>query len=433
MSPSLEPGVVLTPPALARRLVDSLPPSAADRVLDPACGEGALLLAALEARGNDPSFARSALFGFELDATRAERAREVLRAAAGLPAGTELDQHIVTGDALELPWPDATDVLANPPWVSFSGRQAIARPKSASSLGGWPSMHGLFLERIAQHVHTQQSSAAILLPSPVGFSPSYAPLRKRVEELAHLAAPVIELGEDAFAGVTEPSMLLTLVAGSATNGSSATWIESGTNEQLERFAHFPRLPRGTFADPGVHTGNSASELISESPAPGHIPIRRGRDLRAFELDAPQLYLRTDLEPTGERRFRLGKLDRFEEFPVLLRQTAKRPIAALHEPVHAFRNSLLGMRRVDGLEPAFCVAVLNSETIAEFHRTAQRDAQQKNFPQVKVGHLEALPFPIAHRDEARAEHDAIVELVHSVHCADETLEIEARVQELFSSR
>ena len=97
----------------------------------------------------------------------------------------------------------------------------------------------------------------------------------------------------------------------------------------------------------------------------------------------------------------------QAFPVLLRQTADRPIAALHTEPTYFRNSLLAARTVEGLEPRFVVAVLNSTALASWHRGAHRDARQRTFPQVKVGHLIAAPFPIAHRRENPPLHDALV--------------------------
>ncbi len=427
MSRSRHAGVVFTPHKIAISLADSLPEPRSGAILDPACGEGALLLAALEARGGDPEFAKTSLFGIEIDPEKAILTRKRLASAAGLPAGTSLDDHIRVADSLDpaLEWPAGTSILANPPWLSFSGRQAasldIDAARSFASLeeGGWPSLHGAFLERIAQHVAREGTSAAVLLPAPVAFQPSYAGLRQAVEKLVRLAEAPIELGEDVFPGITESTIVVRLEARATPQATGAPWLASdpADRELLAHLAEYPRLPERSFADPGVHTGNAASELIFDEPARNRVGVRRGRDLFAYDLREPATFLRTDLEPTAELRFRAGPLARYAEFPVLLRQTAKRPIAALHEPSTHFRNSLLAMRRVEGLAPAFCVAVLNSSVAADFHRAAQRDSRQKNFPQVKVGHLATLPFPIAHRDEAPELHDKIAGLVLALEPGD----------------
>lgn len=427
MSRSRHAGVVLTPHKYAVRLVGHLPGGVTASILDPACGDGSLLLAALEARGGDPEFARNGLFGIEIDENRAVLARKRLTSAAGL-GPHELDEHIVVADALDtaLTWPKGTAILANPPWLSFSGRQGAsleidaARSFAQMEGGGWPSLHGAFLERIAQHVASEETSAAVLLPASVAYLPSYEGLRSAVEALAHLPETPVELGEDVFPGITESTILLTLGAGRTPERSCGKrWLaeDPADRELLAHLGRFPRLAPRSFADPGVHTGNAAAELIFDSPKANRVPVRRGRDLFAYDLREAVTFLRTDLEPTPELRFRAGRLERYAEFPVLLRQTANRPIAALHEPAAHFRNSLLAMRRVHGLDPAFCVAVLNSTVAGDFHRAANRDSRQRNFPQVKVGHLAQLPFPITHRDNAPDLHDKIAGLVLALEPSD----------------
>ena len=100
-------------------------------------------------------------------------------------------------------------------------------------------------------------------------------------------------------------------------------------------------------------------------------------------------------------------------PVLLRQTADRPIAALHTAPGYFRNSLLACRPPAELDPAFCVAVLNAPTACAWHRKSFRDARQRTFPQVKVGHLRTQPFPIVARAGAPRLHDEVVRRVRAI--------------------
>jgi hypothetical protein len=436
------PGVVFTPPDLALEVAGELSGdlqrgAPGFRVLDPACGDGALLAAALEHHGRDAAYARSSLFGIELDPELAERARARLCRLAGLPRGTELDEQIVCADALAPPhaWPAKTHVLANPPWVSFSGRQSAGvtghgsdsdpRRDPGRDPGGWPSLHGAFLERIARHVQAERTSARLILPAQVTELERYGPLRRSVTQLVRLAEPPRELGEDRFTDVIGPVVVLALRPGRGSgDGSEAPWSAmSPTAEVLHaELSHLPRLDRRSFADPGVHTGNAARELVFDAPGPGRAPLRVGRDLAPFKLGTPSRYLRVDLEPSGTRssgttsngrRFRIAPLERYEGFPVLVRQTANRPLAALHVEPTFFRNSLLAAREVPGLDPAFVVGVLNGPVATAWHRARWRDARQKAFPQVKVAHLASQPFPIATRAEQPELHDELAARVRAL--------------------
>ena len=72
--------------------------------------------------------------------------------------------------------------MANPPWVSLSGRQAPTDPRvgahvSAWTRTGWPSLHGAFLVRIARHVAEHGSRAEVLLPASLCEQELYADLR----------------------------------------------------------------------------------------------------------------------------------------------------------------------------------------------------------------------------------------------------------------
>lgn len=389
-------GAVSTPDALARRLVAPVLERArrGGRLLDPACGDGALLAVAAELGRPELE-----LWGLEIDEERAARARDRLGARA----------RIRCVDALACRWPGASHVVANPPWVSFSGRGAAAdrRPSDRSPAGrGWPSLHGAFVERIAVHVAEHGTSAAVLLPASVAALDGYAPLRARVDAGARLVE-LVELGERAFPGVTEPSILIRFEPRAGSCESRVAWTRHDREDEawMARLRHFPRLPECTFADPGVHTGNAARELVRR-PA-GSLPgVREGRCLTAFRLAPPAAGLVTTLERTPERHFRIAPREHYAAFLVLLRQTADRPIAAVHREPTYFRNSLLGMRRVPGLAPECAAALLNGPVAAAWHRARFRDARQARFPQVKVGHLATQPFPLVRRDDDPELHDRL---------------------------
>ena len=399
---------MFTPPELARQLAAGLrsPPGAA--LLDPACGQGELLLGALAAGA-----APSRLHGLERSEASARLARERLAAASG--PGLEVSIAPVDALAAETVWPSGTWILANPPWASFSGRASVRSRLAAppESHGGWPSLQGAFLERIARHVSREGTGARVIVPASLTETQAYAPLRAAVTSQARVVA-VEELGEDAFPGVVAPAVILDLEPGGA--ASPGAWRGARDDGLEHALAHLPRLPASTFADPGVHSGNAARELVVRGPAEdrsGLPGVREGRCLAAYDLGAPQAGLRVDLRPSDGLRFRVHEASHYSDFPVLLRQTAPRPIAALHVEPTYFRNSLLAARAVPGLEPEFLVAVLNGPLAGAWHRDRFRDARQRAFPQVKVGHLRTQPFPIVHRDQAPALHDEVVRRVRAL--------------------
>ena len=391
---------------LARRVAAAAPGAS---VLDPACGTGELLLAA-----NRAGIPAGALHGIEIDPGRAEEARRRLSRAIGAEAAL----HVHTRDALGPgAWPARTAIVANPPWVSYSGRQAARRQGSpGESLGGWPSLHGEFLARIAQHVARERTHAVVLAPESLCHLPGYGEVRRAVTGVTRLVATPRSLGEDAFPGVLGPAVLLELGPRSAAgSGTEDPWQRAAPEERrlLQALEAYPRLPPGCFRDPGVHTGNAARRLLLplDEASPSAV-LREGRDLTPYRLGQGRLALDLSLERSDELRFRYAALERYRSFPVLLRQTAARPIAALHAPAAYFRNSLLACAPPAELDPAFCVGVLNGPVAAAWHRLSFADARQRSFPQVKVGHLRTLPFPFVARAANPALHDSIANAVRA---------------------
>jgi len=409
------PGVVFTPARLAERLARGLRAPAGAALLDPACGEGQLLLAGRLFAGQP-----AGLFGIELLSAAADRARERLARADPVP-GPPVEIQCADALAPGTRWPAGTWVLANPPWASFSGRgsarEALGPPPPSDGAGRWPCLQSAFLERIARHVAGEGTGARVIVPAGLTETEAYGPLREAVTRRVRVVQ-VEDLGERAFPGVVIPAVILELAPADAPRASPRAWVgpaaAAGEPSPLaSALEPFSRLPATTFADPGVHSGNAARELVVREAHEALPGVLEGRCLSAFSLSAPQAGLRLDLVPTPELRFRVRALSHYRAFPVLLRQTADRPIAALHEPRTYFRNSLLAAREVPGLDPAFLVAVLNGPVATAWHRESFGDARQRAFPQVKVGHLRTQPFPIVHRDQAPDLHDELARRVRAL--------------------
>ena len=428
---------VLTTPAPGRR-------QEAPAVLDPACGNGELLLAAWRV-GRRLGLTSDRLHGIEIDPELAEEARRRLRHGIGGTVGEAAARNVRVADALDprTRWPAGTCVVANPPWLSYSGRQSGRRQGGddappVGAAGGWPSAHGAFLARIAGHVASERLPAGALVPASVADLAGYGPVRAAVTTGARLARAPLELGESAFPGVVEPAISVLLAPRPRPGtGQEAPWTRPGPEESrlLRALDGLPRLPAACFGDPGVHTGNAARDLIRPLNDAQRPPIREGRDAEAYRIGPPRLALDTELTRTAERRFRYAPWERYAAIPIVVRQTADRPIAALHEPPAYFRNTLLACTSPAELDAGFVVGVLNSPIVAGWHRLSFRDARQRTFPQVKVAHLRAAPFPMADRAEAAGVHDDVAQAVRTLAArpdlADELVPaIEARVAEAF---
>lgn len=311
-------------------------------------------------------------------------------------------------------------VLGNPPWVSFTGRQQAEIGERSLRLllnrfpcvSRWPATHPAFAVLSVQLL-ANGGRAGLVLPKQVADLDAYAGAREEITTVARLASPVIDAGEEAFPGVTQPVGLFSLAAArGAVERSSASWpmeggdadqqdvIVSGTRAPGPRLpnlaamlAERPRFPPKTFADPGVHTGNVSKKIIRDTPPSASIeyrPVREGRDIAAFFCGEARKWLWTTPKLAAGEYCTIRSEDRYTGVPILIRQTADRPIAARHRAPTYFRNSLLACSGIGGLPETVAVAFLNSALYALLHRAGAQDANQKAFPQVKIRHLHALP-------------------------------------------
>jgi len=374
-------GKVYTPAPLAsevvRRTLEPLAGRRDLRILDPACGDGVFLREAC--RYVDPR----CLVGMDIDAAAVARARRELPGA-----------DLRVGDALRHGWRERFDaVIGNPPWISWSGRHAQPLAEADKryyatrfeTFSGWPSLHGLFLELA---VRLARGRIGLLLPAQVCDLEGYGSVRAFVRRHCRVQS-VLDCGEGSFRGVTQPCCALFLEAGASAGGPAPFWGPGNVDpELLADLAAFPKPPPQAFGDIGVHTGNCASKLLRA----GGLPIREGKDVHAFRLDPPRRTLIADPPRGPGDYFRIGERARFLAVPIVLRQTAARPVAARHEAPAYFRNSVLACHGIRGVDPDLVVAWLNSSVVGWYHRTHVRESGQRAFPQLKLKHLRDLPTP-----------------------------------------
>jgi hypothetical protein len=141
----------------------------------------------------------------------------------------------------------------------------------------------------------------------------------------------------------------------------------------------------------VHTGNAAPLLVARTPQPGSVPLLVGADIAAYHAATPQHWLRVGLAPDAGQYWRIAPAARYAEVRIVLRQTARHPIAAPHDGMY-FRNSILACFGAPPLDPRYLLAILNARLVRRFWHDHVGEAHQRSFPQIKVGQLRAAPFP-----------------------------------------
>ncbi len=347
------------------------------------------------------------LYGVDKDPVAADLARACLASLGSSPEGEppNLSSHLRTGDALvgrarpreaarlfeergfhwHLEFPDVLDgsgsgfhaCIGNPPWVAYVGRAtqpldpALARYYEAENpaFHGYRTLHGLFVRRAAELLRPG-GRLGLVLPTSVADLAGYAPTRGAHDELCDVDPALIDFGDGAFEGVFQPCMGLTSTRrphiGSC---KGAEWplarsdLDAVAQRLLDRLEALPKLSSDLFGERGFQTtGNDHSHLrrLAEPEGPFVVPIREGTDVGEFALRAP----RTFLDPRGLRgRFRPAA--DWQRVPVLIRQTARYPIAALSDGA-AFRNSILAGFTTDDWPAPALVAYLNSNAIRWYH-------------------------------------------------------------------
>jgi SAM-dependent methyltransferase len=409
------------------------------RVCDPAMGAGAFLIEVAEqiaaeltaARGGSSSSSRadaglrsavvrSCLFGVDVSSRAVAVAEAALWLFASDPELSlrEAGQRLLSADALrsEIAFAEAGFdlVVGNPPWIAFAGRAAQPLPdehraeysRRYAAWRGYPTLHGLFIERAAELA--PGGSIALLVPSPVADLQGYGPTRRALTRSHRVREPLVEFGQDAFPGVTQPCFALVAEPlPSRGDGSIAPWrLAERTRISVEAELVRPpavlgllgearKLPPELFREMGLQTTKEATEqLLLRAAAPDErhaYPLLEGKDVREYWQGPPRLFLNADRELTARARCRVRPRSDYGVVRFVVRQTAKAPIAARHGGL-PFRNSLLAGMHVESLDDDFVVALLNSALYRAVHIAGQRDARQAAFPQVKISHLRTLPRP-----------------------------------------
>ena len=320
-------------------------------------------------------------------------------------------------------------LLGNPPWLSYSGRQAI--PTRAGELAllrmlypetsAWPSAHGAFFI-LASRLAERPGGGGLVLPMPIATLQGYSGARQAICD-SGISVEVFDQGEDCFPGVSQRVGTFTFSKESKRTARGTFQISSfqrpkraaedrsqaqqspgdapppGTSpvhrELLRKLASLPRFPKSSFSDPGVHTGNVSKRIILDSldcAVTAQVkPVREGKNITAFVCGPPRKWLLVNPDLSDGEYCRIQSESRYQSVPIIVRQTASRPIAARHSEPTYFRNSLLACWGVAGMPDEVTVAILNSTLINFWYRASVLDSSQRVFPQVKVRALRELPI------------------------------------------
>ncbi len=325
-------------------------------------------------------------------------------------------------------------VVGNPPYLSFSGRQARhlcpeSRRYYSKRFGaeGWPTLHGYFVRRA---IELSRGTVSLIVPDQVAHLDGYAPLRRWGVQHAHLRE-VRYWGEAVFGKVVTPALTFTAarsgqgetsivpVQGQGVRVSirdSDPWVApSAGRNLLVKLASQSRGLGDLVADPGVHTGNCSRRLIvrREAAPPDAVPVLEGRQVGKYRCDAPTKRLRLDYKTKAGEYFTIRPVERYRDARFVIRQTARYPIVGPRRNAEYFRNSLLALYAPrDGTDVRYLVGLLNSRLMRFAHEQGVQEAKQRAFPQVKVRSLRALPirWPDWADSRERSRHDRLVRLV-----------------------
>jgi tRNA1(Val) A37 N6-methylase TrmN6 len=422
------------------------------RVLDPACGGGAFVLAALrriEERvgpGRRLEILRRCLAAIDIDPQAAAVCRLALAAAVPGATAADLARAVTVADALaegSAP-PAAFDaVVTNPPWGQKRfrlGEEERRRYRAAfASARGAIDPFALFVER-AHALLAPAGRWGMVLPDVVLLK-NHEPLRRFLLERS--ALEWIAHAGRAFPGVNLDAVVMVGRAAAPPPPRHRvaiwltlppTWRERPPRRRGQEQAVFARLPGSCFnlhlgraelalvdrlapsprvgdrfeVHEGVHSGNARARLFLPARPPGDAaPLLFGRgEVRRYAVEWAGRWI--DLSPAAIDRSaghyaNLGRPEWHRRPKILVRRTGDHLVAA-YDPhgMYASNNLFLVLPREPhkAAELRATVAVLNSRLLTWWFR-ALVPRVGRLFAELKIHHLAALPLPPPERWTAPA--------------------------------
>ena len=385
-------------------------------VLDPACGCGHLLLAAMERLGpRQPTD----WHGWDIDEDQVAATRITLWLGAGRRGAVADYTNIRCLDALlESPSCSAARVIANPPFMSIRrlarecGPEYCTRVRSAvPHLRGSFDLFVAFLLRLQDWV-APDGSFALIVPAPY-WSADYAADARRL--LAPHLAEVHDLASRAlFGAAVSPHVLVGSAQNSRRCAVNHTDIDAGSStllgscDEAALAVGFPSLhrlpehvPLGQVATVSAGTAGysarrTASALIAAESAPeGALPFIVTRCIAPFRVrDGPVRFMGLDFDRARlpPQHLTAGKRRLFSAPKILVRGVARSLVSARDTVGFALGVGVYAIepRKV---APEVILALLNSPAVSDWYRDRFRGRELSGgYFAVNCNHLRAIPVP-----------------------------------------
>jgi TaqI-like C-terminal specificity domain len=266
---------------------------------------------------------------------------------------------------------------------------------------------------------------SFIVPDQVGHLVGYGSIREVLLKYGTLV-DVRYWGENVFKGVTTPA--LTFVIDKSYAGLTTivdkderaqvvqllpgdVWGQSESRVLLQKISERSFSLKPFLADCGIRTTNASEQVVELSEAKGRfLPTLEGKQVGRYWCGPPKVGVRLD---TDCDLFK-SRDEKYTSALFVIRQTAAYPIVGPHEHTTYFRNSLHALRAPEeGPDARYLVGLLNSKLLRFCYVETIREAQQRAFPQVKLGALGGLPMRVVETSGERARCDEIVKLVEQM--------------------
>jgi hypothetical protein len=405
------------------------------RILDPACGGGAFLIAAFrELRRRYPdedpqAIATQCLRGVDSDPDAVHVARLSLLLEAELPdsAWPLLESAVKVGDSLREGLVDGHRrfpvVVGNPPYRNVKRGipdelAEFCKANYRSARGQW-DLAAPFVELALLHLLEAGGACGFIVPSPLLLAENYRPIREIILQNDLVAfgpagAPFADPGVEASLLVVRAAppkrQLVTVLEGRGKDGIRERRKVPATllrRLPFRVFSHaadpdmlrivFRGLDRGrlvhlgerlTFKR-GIECGKRDNRISEASQAgSGGRPLIVGQSVAPFFARPAHRFKLMKREKAGsvlkDARLWRGKSR------LLLRRVADRPIAAVALPPALVLNTLYVVTG-DGTDSHSVCALLNSKPFAELFRQLY-GFEDRLFPYLRVSQLSQVPVP-----------------------------------------
>lgn len=387
-------------------------------LLDPACGAGAFLLAAVRpfsfsVRSERLSLVERRIFAIEKDPYMAVLARLTLAAwilegrPDGVTAGdlwSTLRRNVVNGDALlDGIWPGRTFdfVAGNPPFVGV--RRGLLPPSLVTRLRehyntarGQFDLYALFVENASMRL-APGGRIAFVMPRPFLTNTTAEPLRRLLSDRFSVQPP-LDLGQPFHAAVETVGLVATLNDAGATPPPAFPGLQLGgaTRSELRLINRlsrdFPSLGLMYHSGRGIECGKRSPFVHPDRPG---LPLLRGCDVGRYDVGAARRFFRPGEGSPSVDPLHLGGEK------LLIRRVASEPRAAMDTAGHAVLNTLYVVT------PAYpdcslwtLLALLNSRQMGGWFKLAFSFGERL-FPYLRLCQLRGFPVcPPGHPLAAR---------------------------------